>query len=198
MSINQTHIDHKLLQDLSKGSNEAFTLLYDKYHDMLHRFVIKFIKSPDLADDITQEVFMQLWENRTTIMGIRSLKPWLFTLAKNRTFNVLKRAAIDDTAKSEILKYYQISHNATETDLVTKEYLTFIKKVLDTLPPQSAKVFQLCREENKSYEEVAAILGISRNAVKKHMVRSMKVLKGAVEKDLGISLTLLLTLLYHH
>lgn len=198
MSINQTHIDHKLLQDLSKGSNEAFTLLYDKYSGMLCRFVIKFIKSPDLADDITQEVFMQLWENRTTITDIHSLRPWLFTLAKNRTFNVLKRAAIDDSAKSEILKHYQISHNATEKDLVTKEYLAFIKTVLDTLPPQSAKVFQLCREENKSYDEVAAILGISRNAVKKHMVRSMKVLKGAVEKDLGISLTVLLTLLYHH
>lgn len=198
MSITQTHIDHKLLEHLSKGSNEAFTLLYDKYSDMLRRFVIKFIKSPDLADDITQEVFMQLWENRTTITDIRSFRPWLFTLAKNRTFNVLKRAAIDDAAKAEILRHYQVNQSTMERELLTKEYLAFIQKVLNTLPPQSAKVFQLCREENKSYEEVAALLGISRNAVKKHMVRSMKVLKGAVEKDLGISLTVLLTLIYQH
>jgi DNA-directed RNA polymerase specialized sigma24 family protein len=53
-------------------------------------------------------------------------------------------------------------------------------------------VFRLCRQQGMTYDETAELLGISRNAVKKHMVRTMRILSESVETDLGISLTLLL------
>ena len=86
--------------------------------------------------------------------------------------------------------------NGADDTVLTREYQEFLRRVIESLPPRSREVFLLCREQQFSYDEVAAQLGISRNSVKNHMVHSMKILKASVEKDLGISLSLFLLILY--
>jgi RNA polymerase sigma-70 factor (ECF subfamily) len=63
------------------------------------------------------------------------------------------------------------------------------------MPPRTVEVFRLCRQQSKTYDEAAEELGITRDAIKKHMVRSMRVLKEAAEKELGVSFCLLFILL---
>jgi RNA polymerase sigma-70 factor (ECF subfamily) len=85
--------------------------------------------------------------------------------------------------------------DSLEEELQTKDYLAYLQSILVTLSPQSREVFRLCRQEYKTYDEAAEILGISRSAVKKHMIKSMKVLGDAVKRDLGIPLGIFLTVL---
>ncbi len=96
---------------------------------------------------------------------------------------------------SEIVNSFVEERNSTEDELLNKEYYDYLQKALAVLSPRSREVFKLCREQGKSYEEVATALGISRNAVKNHMVASMKILRTSVERDLGISLGVLLVIL---
>lgn len=138
---------------------------------------------------------MKIWEDRWTMQEVSSFKSYLFTVTKNHTFNMLKRAAVEDRIKGEVLRNYTVSKNDTEESFQAKEYQQFLQRVLDTLPPQSREVFKLCRQQEKSYDEAAQILGISSSAIKKHMVRSMKVLKFAVEKDMGIAFSVFMELL---
>lgn len=194
MPASKDQTDDALLQSLRRGSEEAFIALYTSYSSLLSRYIAKFVKSSALADDLSQEVFLKVWECRSQLADVRALRPWLFTLARNRTLNFLKRAATDDAAKAEILRNYTRSHQSVEDALLTADYLQYIRGILAGLPPRTREVFRLCREQEKTYEEAAAELGISRNAVKKHMIRSMKVLRGSVEKDLGISLGVLMVL----
>ncbi|MBN8822372.1 RNA polymerase sigma factor [Spirosoma sp.] len=184
-----------LLNRMSTGDEKAFRKLYDFYRPDLYRFVFKFIKSNELSNDICQEVFMKIWEDRWAIQEVSSFKSYLFTITKNHTFNMLKRAAVEDRIKGEVLRNYTVSKNDTEESLQAREYQQFLQRVLDTLPPQSREVFKLCRQQEKSYDEAAQILGISSSAIKKHMVRSMKVLKFAVEKDMGIAFSVFMQLL---
>ncbi|GAB4036813.1 RNA polymerase sigma factor [Spirosoma jeollabukense] len=179
-----------LLDQIATGNEKAFNKLHDFYRPGIYRFIYKFIKSAELSNDICQEVFMKIWEDRYAIQGINSFKSYLFTITKNHTFNFLKRAAVEDRIKAEFLRNYCLSTNYTEEFLLAKEYQQFLQTVLDTLPPQSRTVFKLCRQQDKSYEEAAQILGVSNNAIKKHMVRSMKVIKCAVRKDMGIAFSL--------
>lgn len=78
------------------------------------------------------------------------------------------------------------------------DYMAELRKVYESLPAQTQEIFKLVKGEGKSYAEVAELLGISRNAVNKHVVRSNKAFKDAMENDLGISLSLLLFIFFKH
>ena len=97
----------------------------------------------------------------------------------------------------EVLKNYKQQHNPVEDTIAESEYMQQLNEILNSLPPKTREVFRLCREEQKSYDEVIQILGISRSAVKKHMVRSHKAFKeninGKLEISIGIVVIFILT-----
>lgn len=188
-----THRDKILLQRLSDGDERAFTQLYNAYKNELTQFIVRFVKIPQIAEDISQEVFIKIWQNHTRLQEVDSFKAYLFITARNHTLNILKRIAKEDSAKAEVIRHIQsIRVNNKMDDLISSEYQVYLRNVLDSLPLQTQQVFQLCRTEQKGYEEVAALLGISRNTVKKHMVRSMKAFRHALENGLGIPLPLII------
>ncbi len=166
-----------LIDQLSTGDNLAFTKLYDHYYNAIYLFILKFVKFSQLAEDLTQEVFIKIWEDRVQLKEKESFSAWLFIVARNHTLNFLKKASRESVGMSQIVRNYQFEHNPIEEQMLDKEYHEKLREVLISLPDRTREVFRLCREEDRSYEEVTEILGISRNAVKKHMVRSNKVFK---------------------
>jgi RNA polymerase sigma-70 factor (family 1) len=187
--------DQELLPLLREGENNAFKELYGRYHGGLYGFLYKFLKSAELTEDITQEIFIKVWDQHRELPELMSIKSYLFTLGKNHAFNFLKRAGIDQVAKAEIVKNYKTDNNSLESAIHARDYSRYLEELLATLTPQSREVFRLCRQEGRTYDEAAELLGITRHTVKKHMVRTMRVLGDSVEKDLGISLTVLLAIL---
>lgn len=185
-----------LLQLASEGHANAFAELHDRYRPLLYRFVYSIVKSSDVTKDICQEVFLRIWEDRGRLPEISTFKSYLLTAGKNLSLNVLKKVLSEEKNLSSFVKTYEQTSSSVDDEWQTIEYQRFIQSVLATLPKQSRRVFELCRQQGLSYEEVAAELGVSRNIIKKHMVRSMKVLKIAVEKDLGITFSVLATVLF--
>ena len=185
-----------LLRQLATDDQEAFASIYAHYRPIIYRFVYKYLKSSELSDDICQDVFIKVWENRNELSKIKSFKFYLLTIAKNSSFDLLKRAKIESRIEASIVRTYAQTNNAVEEDLQSKEYQRYLQHALTTLPKQSREVFSLCRQQDQTYEEAAQHLGISRNGVKKHMVKSMKILKCALEKDLGISFGIFMPLLW--
>ncbi|MCX6218541.1 RNA polymerase sigma-70 factor [Spirosoma sp.] len=185
-----------LLAQLSAGDEKAFGKLYAFYHPSICRFIIRYIESADVANDICQEVFIKIWEDRHKLLDIKSFSAYLFAVTRNHTFNFLRRAAVENRIKTYVSSNYCLSKNDTEESLQLKEYQQFLQTTLDTLPPQSRTVFRLCRQQEKSYEEAAQILGISSNAIKKHMVKSMKVIRFAVKKDIGLAFSVLMEIVF--
>ena len=179
-----------ILSELSVGKEDAFEKLYNHYVHELKGFVIKFVKSSTLAEDLTQEVFIKIWENRDQLAKVKSFRAYLTVIARNHVLNFLKSAPRNDLVLKEIVGSYIVPQ--AENEIISKEYKQWLQKVLDSMSPQMRSVFKLCREQNKSYDEVADLLQISRNTVKKHMVRSMRVIKGRLDQDLGMTLCLFL------
>ncbi len=184
-----------LILRFSQNDEKAALAIFDLYFKNLCSFVERYVQSKELAEDIVQEVFIKIWENRSNLSEVQSFKAYLFTVAKNHTLNFLKKASRSEVAMGEVVNSYCTNRNETEEAILDKEYLAFFNKVLDSLPNRSREIFKLCREEKKSYEEVAQLLGVSKNAVKNHMVYSMKSLKEATHAELGIPLTVLLAVL---
>lgn len=187
--------EKELLQRLIKGDEEGFVGLYDLHSRSIRAFITRYVNSKPLAEDLTQEVFIKIWENRAGLADVKSFKAYLFITARNHTLNSMKVIFRSEVAIGEVVDSFVHLRNETEEQLMEKEYALFLDKVLDSLPERTREIFRLCRNQEKTYDEVAKSLNISRNAVKNHMVQSMKVLRSAVKKEYGISLSLFMLIL---
>ncbi len=181
-----------LLHRISKNDEDAFGELYRIYQPGMHDFFRRYVHADSLADDLCQELFIKLWNNRRQLAVIRELRPYLHVIARNLALNSLKRMAVSQRAMGELLRHYPVQQEATEQTVIDREYRELLDQVLSRLPRRSREIFMLCREQGKSYNEAASSLGISRNAIKNHMVSTLKVLKSFAEKQLGVTITLML------
>ncbi|ERJ58717.1 RNA polymerase sigma factor [Sphingobacterium paucimobilis] len=186
-----------LVSRFSKGDEKAFLHVFNLYYAKIHSFLLKYVHSNDLAEDLTQEVFIKVWEQREKLIDVKYFKSYLYSIAKNHTLNVLEKASRSRLVMGEIVDAYLEGSNTTEENIWSKEYLHCLNLAIERLPERSREIFRLCREQKKTYEEVAALIGISKNAVKNHMVFSMKQLRQTVERQLGISLSILITVFFH-
>jgi len=187
--------DLELQKLLAQHDYQSFTTLYNRYVEAVKKFLLKVLKSDELADDVSQEVFIKIWLNREQLIHVQVFKSYLFIVARNQALDYLRAAFRSDVAMKEIVQTFAEQRSTTEETLLDKEYLRFLNRVLNTLPQRSREIFALCKEQGKSYEEAASILGISRNAIKNHMVYTLKVFRYSTEKELGIPLSLLLVCL---
>lgn len=170
--------EEELVKLFAAGSEEAFAELYNRYHAGVYTYLLRFVKLPDLAEDLVQDVFVKLWELRGRIHVSSSFASYLYRASRNHAINRLKQIASDRAQRERILEH--LGHDlsdATVSGQKLQQYERLVKHAIDQLPPQRKKVFVLCREEGKTYAEAAEILGLSRNTVKEHMVHAMRFLK---------------------
>lgn len=195
MAADTTYDEKRLLSELVSGDKEAFNALYNLYSEPLYKLVLKYLKSGELARDVSQEVMMQVWERRGKLAHVHNIKAYLYNVARNNAVNVLRASGKSDLVMGEIARHFNRDAVYYDDKTLQRDYQAFIKRVLDTLPPRSKEAFLLCREEGKSYEEVAAALGISKNAVRNYMVVALHKFRDAAKDELGVSLAFLLSVL---
>jgi RNA polymerase sigma-70 factor (family 1) len=174
-------------------SKPEFDEVYQQYYSGIFRFVLGFVKSSDTAEDITQDLFIKIFENKQVLDKVENLKSYLFTAAKNSTLNYLKKVSREEQTKSKLILHYDAKKASLEDDLADIEYAKYLQECLAQLSERNKVVFNLCRNERKSYEEVAQKLGISQSAVKKHMVKSMKTLRNLIKKDFGLLMVFIIS-----
>ncbi|QHT67149.1 RNA polymerase sigma-70 factor [Rhodocytophaga rosea] len=167
----------ELLERLIKGSEEAFEAIYVLYHNKIYRLALKFVKSEELAKEVLQDIFVKVWEHKHTINKDLSFSAFIFKIAHNHIFNLLKRASKEVSIKKQIIAAAEIASNQTEDEFFAAEYESLAIHAIDQLPPQRKLIFQLCRLEGKTYEEVSYALGISKSTVRDHMVKAIKFIK---------------------
>jgi len=185
--MNPHYDERSLVRQVSEGDEKAFSELYYRYKPVLYHFVFNILKSADQTNDSCQDIFIKIWENRTKLADVLSFRYYLLTVGKNHSLNTLKKILADEKMQSAFVSAYNERTNDLEDEIQSVEYKQFITSVFETLTPQSQRIFQLCRQQGMSYDEAAQVMGVSRNIIKKHMVRSMKIFRNAVEKDLGIA-----------
>ncbi len=169
--------DLELLTLLQKGDHKAYLLLYDKYHLLVYNWALKIVKIPSLAEDMVQDVFLKIWQIKDRLNPQQSFPAFIYRICRNKAFTTLKKITADEKLRSGLMSQLAIYPENSENKMVWKQYETLLLSALEQLPEQRKTVFNLCRQQGKSYDEAAAALGISRNTVKEHMVMAMKNIK---------------------
>ncbi|MHA4741628.1 RNA polymerase sigma factor [Dyadobacter sp. MSC1_007] len=166
--------DGELLSLLTESNRLAFKQLYISHYRSIFAYALKFTKSADLAEDITQDVFLKIWESRETLSEVRHFKSYLFATCKNMTLNVLARSSRETKIMEQVIYGAQKFNLDTENELQQQEYERLLQEAIEQLPPQRKLIFKLCKIEGKSYDEVAAQMGISAGTINDHIVKGTK------------------------
>lgn len=196
MKPSSEHSDEKFIRLLSKGDEQAFSTLYKKYHSHLYYYSLKFLKSGELAEETVHDVFLKIWENRENLRSDLNFRSYLFTICKNQIVNMLLRATKEREIKAKIAHHLDTSHNDLEETVVYTDYMNLAYEAIHHLPPQRQLVFKLCREEGKSYAEIAETLNISTGTVRDHIVKAGKFIKNYLVKNARITISLLIALFW--
>src|SRR5688500_7968524 len=91
-----------LIARLKEDNEQAFELLFNRYHNLVYKVAMLYVKTPSLAEDIVQDVFMKIWFQRKNLPDILSFESWIYTISRNLTINCLKKAGPRTECKDRI------------------------------------------------------------------------------------------------
>jgi RNA polymerase sigma-70 factor (ECF subfamily) len=160
-----------------EGDEDAFVALYNKYHRKIYYSTLKMSQSEALAQDVTQTVFMKVWENRTALNPEQNFAAYISVICRNAVFDTFKKAANEENVKKELQQFAELSESDGEEDDFYEAYKNLLDKAIAELPPQRRAVFELCKLQEKTYNEVARKLSISRSTVQDHVVKANKFIR---------------------
>lgn len=172
--------ESQLIAELKLGSSDAFDKIYALYCSRLFGYAFGYTRSRVEAQEIVQDVFVQLWLNRQTIRHEHSLAPMLFVIAKNRLINAYR-----SKLNSPLFEHYlsictQEDCGSAESQHHTLDYDYYLKAIqieLKKMPRTQREVFNCSKIDQLSNKEIAQKLGISEQTVKNQLSICLKILR---------------------
>lgn len=177
----ETSILQQLTQRLSTGDRRALEQLYLMTYDSVTAFINSIVRSRDDASDLSQEVYMFIWENTDKLTTVRSMKGYLYAVARTYAFRFIRsRAAERGNTSLTDLPNLQVEGVSTDEIIAADEMKLLITLALEEMPRQRKEVFEMSRYENMSYDEIAQKLGITKRTVESHIYHVIRELKEIV------------------
>ena len=196
-------IIHKLINEaelfasLADGDEKAFEDIYRHYTKRLFPYVQKLVKTPELAEELIQDIFVQLWINRHIFSNVQHPTSYLFSIANRQALKYLKKVASDARILRSITDYAEPSRNETEEQIILRESVEAIDMAVAQLPEQRRLIWKLSRDEGLSHDQIAERLSISKNTVKNQMVHALKHVRNFLDKRKGLLTGSIIILLYN-
>lgn len=178
--------DSELLFQLSNGDKFAFDELYRKYWEKVYNQSFKKLRDPELAKDITQEVFIYLWSKRVE-NTIDNLQAYLFTAVRNNVFRAMKKES-RFIAIDELISEARIYYPQADALILEKEFFRNYESYVSVMPAAQQRIFRMRYHEDLSTQEIAKQLNLSRGTVQNQLTRAVAMLKASL-----ISIAILLS-----
>ncbi|WP_164111913.1 MULTISPECIES: RNA polymerase sigma factor [Sphingobacterium] len=182
MNTTTNNDDSQLLDLLRSGDHHAFEILYNKYSSMISGNIFKIVKSEEIAAEILQQLFVKIWDSRSTIESDKSFKSYLFRVAQNLVMDYFRKVAIDTRYKEYAIKTYSDFYAHVEENIIEKQSKEEFLRLLERLPEKCKNVYILSKVEGFSHKEISEKLGISLPTVNNHLTKAHKMLKDLIKK----------------
>ncbi len=181
--------DKEYILGLESGSEKIFRQIMDKWYTPLYNFANGYTNNSENAKEVVQDVFLQLWDNRTRLKADGSLNAYLFTLTRNKCIDFIRRERhMLQFQKDKQAEYHRLteSYHALSDpildDIFASELSKEIDAVIESLPAQCRNVFLLSRKDGLKNHEISTQLGLSIKTVESHISKALKSLRNRLEK----------------
>ena len=186
-----TNLDFNLLHRLRMGDKKAFEILYWKYNAKIFNFVNHILFDKSLAEDVTQNCFIKIWEKRAEIDPDKSFPAYIMVISRNMAYkeilNKVSKISLEDVE-------YTLSESIstiTEDEINYRFTESFIESLIEKLPTSRKQIFKMSRYQGLTNKEIAKELNISEKTVETQVYRSIRFLKENIVAEIPL-LTLLI------
>jgi len=178
--------DQHLFLAMSEGNEQAFRLIFERYYQRMWSFVMKLVKSQQIAEDVVQESFIKLWECRNLLTDVKKPDDFIFILVRNKALNTLRKLINEEKEKKQLWERLKQQSIHCDYWLEAEQAAHILEQIITQLPAQQQKVIHLSRELGFSHKEIANQMNLSKNTVKNHLVSALKTCREQLKK-LGFS-----------
>ncbi len=171
--------DIQLLNKINAGDYNSFRVLFERYYSPLCNFAFKFSRDDFITEDIVQEVFVKIWEDRRTIKISESVKSYLYAAVRNKSLNKMK----SESVRQEHATRFSESENkqVDAAGLEQEEFRNYLFQCIEKLPPRCKEVFAKSRFEEMKQEKIATSLDISLKTVKAQIGKALRFLRDCLQ-----------------
>lgn len=182
-----------LIDRLRNGDESALTELYNTFWQSLFMSSYNVLKDKELCEDMIQDIFMNIWNNREKLEIHISLKGYMYACARYQVFNQFKKNKdkIHVEFFDDLDKRFQ--HSTPETELMHEELVQQLNAIVDNLPLKCQQVYKLSREEQLSHKEIAERLDISTKTVENHITKALHVIRLSMGSSASMAMVLWLS-----
>lgn len=172
-----SNIDTLIVNRLRDGDKAALTELYNTYWELLFISAQNVLKDREKCEDIIQDVFMNIWQNRKKLVINISLKSYLYACVRYQVFHQFRKNK--DNIQVEFFNNLdtRFQHATPETEMMHEELVQQITSIIKSFPKKRQLVYKLSREEQLSHKEIAERLNISTKTVENHITKSLQTIR---------------------
>jgi RNA polymerase sigma-70 factor (ECF subfamily) len=179
--------DEQLIQWVADGDASCLGTLFERHHRGVYQYCLQLTRSPALSEDLVQDVFLKLLQKAGSYRGEGSCKAWIFNIARNVTFDYLRRAdrrvaSDEDDENAEGL----VDHRSTEQVAAGEQNLRLVARALAEIPAAAREVIWLGRFVFEDYEDLARALGCTASTARVRMHRAMQQLNSTFTRLNGV------------
>ncbi len=162
-----------LLDRLAAGDRSAFDTLYIRYAAKTEEFLYRMLKNRVDAEDITHDIFLKIWQNRSALPGIAAFGPYLFRMARNAVYDRFDSRLV----RANYAKQVNFVPEYELPDVDNRDLLLLVRLAVEKMPQQRQRIFRMSREEGLSNDEIASRLSISVRTVENQISRALTELR---------------------
>jgi len=168
--------DGDILKRIHAGDEGAFDVAFREWYPVLVRVATALLHEVDAAEEVAQEVMLELWRRRHVISAEVSLRAYLLRAVRNRSLNQLRHLRVRRDSESDVEATYD-TPVAADQPVVAGELADAVQEAIRGLPPRCREVFELSRLHGLKYAEIAESLGISQKTVEAQMGKALKIMR---------------------
>lgn len=186
-----TYNEKDLLQRVAQGERVAFKVLYGHYFKVVQKYISLFVPSKDNLDELTQDVFVRIWEKRERLAGVESFQGYLFMLTRNMIFNYMRSMRVQQRTSELNETMDTAGEYHAENAFLYKQYYSIAVEGMEKLPPGRKRILKMSIEEGLTLDEIAEKLKITRAGVKKQLYAATAFVRQYLLEHAEMSLLLL-------
>ncbi len=163
------------LQKLAEGDHQAYAWLVEKYWKKILYHALSFVKSHEVAEELTQDVFLQVWKNRSKLVSIDNFDNYLFILSRNLLISHIRKKLITHQTLGD--QVYEEFYLRPELQYEKKELTALIQKAISLLPEPRHAIFVMSRIEGKSADDIGQKTGLAKRTIRWHQVQALNFIR---------------------
>lgn len=170
----------------------SFEAIVSNYQKRLYGFFLKYVKIPEVAEDLTQDVFLKLWKMEEKIEEIEQLDAYILTIARNHIKDHFKKMTKDKKYLELVADNLQPQVSYLSKEIQIRDLKRKLELILQELPERQKEVYKFKYEEGLSMHEIAEKLSISHHTVKNHLAQALKFIRSRINLESYLTISVLL------